>query len=66
MKNSSSIGEIIKEARTLHPDISDDVADKLSKFLASELNKDELNNVSLKRVTGEFLAALLKPQKSEN
>ncbi len=66
MKNLST-EEIIKEARSLHPDISDAVVDKLSNFLVSELNENELNIVSLKQITLEFLATLIKStKKSEN
>lgn len=66
MKNLST-EEIIKEARILHPDISDAVVDKLSNFLVSELNENELNIVSLKQITGELLVTLMKPiEKDEN
>lgn len=62
-----STTEIIKEARILHPDISDAVAGKLSNFLASELNENELNIASLKQITGELLVALMNPTpKNEN
>ena len=44
--------EIIKEARNLHPDISDAGVDKLSNFLVSELNENEINAVLLKQITG--------------
>lgn len=64
---NSSTKEIIKEARSHHPDISDAVVDKLSNFLASELNENELNLVSLKQITGELLVALVNPTaKNEN
>ena len=62
-----SAKEIIKEARSHHPDISDAVVDKLSNFLASELNENELNPVSLKQITSELLGALMNPTaKNEN
>ncbi len=61
------IEEIIKEARSLHPDISDSIADSLSVFLESEINKDELNTVSLKQIDEKLLMALMKTiEKSEN
>lgn len=66
MKNIST-EEIIKEARSLHPDISDAVVDKLSSFLVSELNENELNITSLKQITEELLVTLMKSKdKSEN
>ena len=64
---NSSTKEIIKEARSHHPDISDAVVDNLSNFLASELNENELNLVSLKQITGELLVALVNTTaKNEN
>lgn len=66
MKNLST-KEIIKEARSHHPDISDAVVDMLSNFLESELNENELNLVSLKQITSELLSALMNPTvKNEN
>lgn len=56
-----STKEIIKEAKAIHPDISDAVVDKLSNFLASGLNENELNIVSLKQITDGLLAALMNP-----
>lgn len=62
-----STKEIIKEASSHHPDISDAVVDKLSNFLTSELNENELNLVSLKQITNELLGALVNSTaKNEN
>lgn len=64
---NSSIKEIVKEAKELHPDVPDVVVNELSNFLVSELNKNELNSVSLKQVTADLLNALVKSiEKSEN
>jgi len=52
-----SIQEIVKEARGLHPEISDAVAGKLSNFLSSDLNASELSIISVKQLTEELLNA---------
>ena len=62
-----STEEIIKEAKKLHPDITDATVDEVNNFLTSELNDEELSSTSIKNVTEKFLKSLIKtPNKSEN
>ena len=52
--------EIIDEAKKLHPEISDSMAEKLGSFLSSELNVTEMNSTLLKRITDDFIKAQIE------
>lgn len=58
MSDQSEQENIIKEAKALNPDVSEDLVLELSNFLNSEFNKTELSTTALKQVSENLLRKL--------
>jgi len=67
MSEKSDQEQMIDEAKSLSPDVSDALVAEVSAFLNSDLNKTELNPSSLKQLSEKLLGKLNEPiQTDEN
>jgi len=67
MSEKSDQEQMIDEAKSLSPDVSDALVAEVSAFLNSDLNKTELNPSSLRQLSEKLLGKLNEPmQTNEN
>jgi hypothetical protein len=64
MNDKSDQEQIINEAKSLNPDVSDTLVTEVGAFLNSDFNKSELNPSSLRQLSEKLLEKLNEPMQT--